>query len=62
MSSPLQVSVKHAAELLDYSPRTVYRLIDKGEIETTGSGQLLRITYESILRYQERIRNQKEAA
>jgi excisionase family DNA binding protein len=62
MSDPLQVSVKHAAELLDYSPRTVYRLIDKGELETTGRGQLLRITYESLLAYQERIRNTKEAA
>lgn len=56
---PLQLSVKHTAELLDYSARTVYRLIERGEFETTGSGQLLRITHESILAYQERIRNTK---
>ena len=54
---PLQVSVKHAAEILDFSPRTIYRLIERGELETTGSGQLLRITYASILAYQERARN-----
>ena len=59
---PAQLSIKHTAELLDYSCRTVYRLIARGELETTGSGQLLRVTYESILAYQERIRNRKEAA
>lgn len=59
--TPLQLSIKHAAEMLDYSSRTVYRLIERGELETTGSGQLLRITYESVLAYQERIRNTKEA-
>lgn len=59
---PLQVSIKHAAELLDYSVRTVYRLIEKGELDTTGSAQLLRIDYTSLRAYQERIRNRKEAA
>lgn len=62
MSERLQVSVKRAAELLDYSPRTIYRLIGRGELETTGSGQLLRIDYASLLAYQERIRNGREAA
>jgi excisionase family DNA binding protein len=62
MSERMQHSVKHAAELLDYSIRTIYRLIDQGKLETTGSGQLLRITDESIRAYQERIRNRKEAA
>lgn len=62
MTDRLQVSVKRAAELLDYSTRTVYRLIEKGELETTGSGQLLRIDYASLLAYQDRIRNTKEAA
>ena len=57
MSDRLQHSVKHAADLLDYSTRTIYRLIDKGELDTTGSGQLLRITDESIRAYQDRIRN-----
>lgn len=60
--TPAQLSIKHTAQLLDYSYRTVYRLIRRGELETTGSGQLLRVTYESILAYQERIRNRKEAA
>lgn len=60
--TPLQVSVKHAAALLDHSTRTIYRLIEKGELETTGSGQLLRIDYQSLLAYQERIRNRKEVA
>lgn len=62
MTDRLQHSVKHAADLLDYSPRTIYRLIEKGELETTGAGQLLRITDESIRAYQERIRNRKAVA
>lgn len=62
MTERLQVSVKRAAELLDYSTRTIYRLIANGELHTTGRGQLLRITYESILAYQTRILNTKEAA
>jgi excisionase family DNA binding protein len=62
MTDRLQVSVKRAAELLDYSTRTIYRLIAAGELETTGSGQLLRITYDSIVAYQERIRNWKAVA
>jgi excisionase family DNA binding protein len=62
LHTPLQVSIKHAAEILDYSVRTVYRLIERGELETTGKGQLLRITYASIVAYQERIANRKEAA
>lgn len=62
MTERLQVSVKRAAELLDYSARTVYRLIERRELETTGSGQLLRIDYASLLAYQERIRNRTEVA
>lgn len=58
----LQVSIKHAAELLDYSTRTIYRLIAAGELVTTGSGQLLRIDYQSLLDYRARISNAKEAA
>lgn len=62
MTDRLQVSVKRAAELLDYSTRTIYRLIAAGELETTGRGQLLRIDYQSLIAYQTRIRNTKEAA
>lgn len=62
MSDRLQHSVKHVAELLDFSTRTVYRLIEKGEFDTIGKGQLLRITDESVRAYQDRNRNRKEAA
>jgi excisionase family DNA binding protein len=58
---PLQVTVKHAARLLGYSVRTVYRLIEQGELETTGHRHLLRVTYDSILAYQQRTRNRREA-
>lgn len=62
MTERLQVSVRHAAEMLDYSTRTIYRLISQGELATTGSGQLLRIDYQSLLDYQSRIRNTKGGA
>lgn len=53
---PLQVSVATAALLLDYSKRTVRRLIAKGDLETVGQGRLLRILMASILAYQRRHR------
>lgn len=56
-----QYTVKRAAQILDYSVRTVYRLIDAGELETTGNRHMLRITHRSIVAYQQRILNQKEA-
>jgi hypothetical protein len=59
--TPLQVTVKHAAQILDYSVRTVYRLIEMGELETTGHRHMLRVTYASILAYQQRIHNRREA-
>jgi hypothetical protein len=56
-----QYSIKRTAQILDYSVRTVYRLIDAGELETTGNRHMLRVTHTSIVAYQQRIHNQKEA-
>lgn len=51
---PLQVKIAIAAKLLDYNIRTVYRLIDRGELETVGRGRLRRITVASLRAYQQR--------
>lgn len=59
---PLQYSVKETARLLGYSVRTVYRLIDAGEFDTTGQRHMLRVTADSIAAYQQRIRNQRRAS
>jgi len=56
-----QYTIKRTARLLDFSVRTVYRLIDAGELETTGNRHMLRVTHESIVAYQQRNRNRKEA-
>lgn len=53
---PLQVKIATAAKLLDYNIRTVYRLIDRGELETVGQGRLRRITVTSLRAYQQRNR------
>lgn len=60
--APLQYTVKETARLLGYSLRTVYRLIEAGNLETTGSRHMLRVTADSIFAYQQRSRNQKEAS
>jgi excisionase family DNA binding protein len=57
-----QYTIKRAADILDYSVRTVYRLIKAGELHTTGRRHLLRVTAESLAAYQQRIRNGKEAS
>lgn len=51
---PLQVKIATAAKLLDYHVRTVYRLIDRGELETVGTGRLRRITVASLRAFQQR--------
>lgn len=56
-----QYTIKRTAEILDYSVRTVYRLIATGELETTGDRHMLRVLHTSIVAYQQRSRSQKEA-
>lgn len=55
-----QYTIKRTADILDYSVRTVYRLIEAGELHTTGRRNLLRVTAESLVAYQQRIRNQNQ--
>lgn len=57
-----QYTIKQTAELLAFSVRTVYRLIAAGELETTGRRHLLRVTEASIVAYQQRNLNGKEAS
>lgn len=55
--APLQYSITDTARLLGFSRRTVERLIEQGELATTGSGKLKRVPYDSIIAYQNRHRN-----
>lgn len=57
-TEPLQVKIKRAAKLLDYSERTIYRLIGAGELDAVGSGTRRRIPVASIHAYMERNRAQ----
>ena len=52
--APLQVTIKEAARLLSYNPRTIRRLVERGELQATGVGKLRRILSESMLHYQQR--------
>jgi excisionase family DNA binding protein len=52
----LQVTVAEAARMLSYGKRTLYRLIQSGELPSIGSGRLLRIAVTDLEAYQERHR------
>lgn len=51
--TPLQVSIKRAAELLGYSQATIYNLIQRGELRSVGTGRLRRIPLSELKRWQE---------
>lgn len=55
--APLQYSITDTARLLDFSRRTVERLIACGELASIGRGKLRRVPYDSIVTYQNRHRN-----
>ena len=59
--APLQYSITDTARLLDFSRRTVERLIERGELATVGTGKLKRVPYDSIVAYQNRHRNDEAA-
>lgn len=58
---PLQVKIADAATMLAVSYRTIYRLIDTGELISYGRGKLLRIDMQSIHEYRERQKGQRDA-
>jgi excisionase family DNA binding protein len=53
-AAPLQITIKEAARLLSYNPRTIRRLIERGELQAIGAGKLRRILSESVVGYQQR--------
>ena len=53
---PLLYSVRDAGRLLAYSPYTINRLIDAGELPAVGLGRMRRIPRDAILAYIERNR------
>lgn len=59
--APLQYKIEDTARLLALSRSTVDRLINRGELDTTGCGRLKRVTYASIIAYLDRHRNDEEA-
>lgn len=48
----LQVSVDEAAHLLGYSKRTVYEMMERGELRSVGRGRLRRIPIDELKRWQ----------
>jgi excisionase family DNA binding protein len=57
ISTRLQVSIREAAELLSYSERTLYSLLERGELRSVGRGRLRRIPLDEIKRWQQRNMN-----
>ena len=55
---PLFVTVKDAARVLALSPKTIYRLMDAGEIEDTYHGRKRMAVYASVLAYGEKLRSE----
>ncbi len=51
---PLQVSIEQAARLLCYSKRTIYDLLQRGELKSVGTGRLRRIAVAELKRWQQR--------
>lgn len=50
----LQVSIREAAELLTYSERTIYSLLQRGELRSVGQGRLRRIPMDELRAWQQR--------
>lgn len=55
-----QLKISKAAALLDYSPRTIWRMIEQGKLDTVGTGKLRRVTRQSIATFQEKYNSRKE--
>lgn len=48
MSEPRQVKIKDAAAMFQYSTATLYRMVRRGILPSTGRGALLRIPIDAI--------------
>jgi excisionase family DNA binding protein len=44
----VQATIKEAADFLNYSPRTIRRMLERGVLPFTGKGALLRIPWSAI--------------
>lgn len=53
---PVWLSTAEAAEHLGLTPRTLYRLIDQGEIAAYRVGRLIRVTLDDVHAFMERSR------
>lgn len=59
---PMYLTCKEVAQRWQCSKATIYRRIDKGKLDTIGEGALLRVTLESLLRYEAEITNRRRAS
>jgi excisionase family DNA binding protein len=48
---PKELTIQHAAEILDLRPQDVVRLIDEGEIPSVQSDDLRRIRFQDVMAY-----------
>lgn len=55
----LQVTIREAARLLSYDPRTIRRMIERGELPSVGHGPSKRIPTVALREWVERNLNQR---
>ncbi|MEI7644903.1 MAG: helix-turn-helix domain-containing protein [Chloroflexales bacterium] len=60
--APLYLTCQEVADRWRCSKATVYRRIGTGKLDTIGDGALLRVTLESLLRYEAEIMNRRRAS
>jgi excisionase family DNA binding protein len=58
--APLLYTINETARLISASPRTVHRLIERGELTAVGYGRLKRVTLDSIMAFIERHRHERQ--
>ena len=56
------LTCQEVADRLRCSKATIYRRIAAGSLDTIGDGVLLRVTLESLLRYEAEITNRRRAS
>lgn len=50
---PLQVTIDEAARLLCYGRRTIYKMLEQGELKSVGTGRRRRIAVTELQRWQQ---------
>lgn len=60
--APIFVSVKQAADMLNITPWSVYRLLDAGEIESSYHGKRRLVRFTSVQQYADNLPSEPASA